>query len=228
MPFRRPYSLLFAVLATVGTAQVSHAASVLFDNTDLIASGEYGHSPVSARQAAGQTLHFDQPVILETFELYGSISGSPPRPNVTYDFSIAEFVGGMPGTVLYSVAGMVWDSSEDASIPRQFFPNIPLVANTSYIAILSREDYAEGPPPNHEISLLNANPSTGADTYPSGTIYLADTITLNSGAPWTESSRDLVFSFSALVVPIPPAAWLFGSALLGVIGVSTRRSLFPD
>ena len=44
-------------------------------------------------------------------------------------------------------------------------------------------------------------------------------------APWANSDGPLIVAnFKSTVVPVPAAVWLFGSGLLGLVGVARRRS----
>jgi len=45
---------------------------------------------------------------------------------------------------------------------------------------------------------------------------------LTPSDPWTSSAEN--YSHVTSIVPIPAAVWLFGSALLGMVGIGTRRS----
>lgn len=40
---------------------------------------------------------------------------------------------------------------------------------------------------------------------------------------WLEFQIDLAFQLKGSVVPIPPSAWLFGTGLLGLIGIARRK-----
>ncbi|NBC47721.1 MAG: hypothetical protein GVY22_06995 [Gammaproteobacteria bacterium] len=74
------------------------------------------------------------------------------------------------------------------------------------------------------------DPSTGnysgSDTG-SGFVFLDSNvvlITLDDGADVDDNHDDYVGYVRASVVPIPAAAWLFGSALVGMAGIGYRRS----
>ncbi len=46
----------------------------------------------------------------------------------------------------------------------------------------------------------------------------------NDNEAWTSSlDIDHAFSLSGTVVPIPAAIWLFGSGLIGLIGIARRK-----
>lgn len=54
-------------------------------------------------------------------------------------------------------------------------------------------------------------------------ILFTDVLPGQSGTPFGEADIDAVGAISTAVVPIPAAAWLFGTALMGLVGISRRR-----
>jgi len=77
-------------------------------------------------------------------------------------------------------------------------------------------------------NVLIANTFTGA-SFSSGTV---DGIRLSSAPQqnqsfhnWltTTSTTPVIFDFSSAAVPIPAAVWLFGSGLLGLVGMARRK-----
>jgi hypothetical protein len=65
--------------------------------------------------------------------------------------------------------------------------------------------------------------STGQDTGKFKINYLFDN-SYNGGCTGTRCSQDLV-TFTPSPVPLPAAAWLFGSALLGFVSISNRKKV---
>ena len=49
------------------------------------------------------------------------------------------------------------------------------------------------------------------------------TILTNYGSWKLDTSGMLTYTSNATVVPVPAAAWLFGSGLLGLVGVARRK-----
>jgi hypothetical protein len=68
------------------------------------------------------------------------------------------------------------------------------------------------------IDLADYNITSMALTVDSFTLVPA-----SPGNPLTTIFTDFTWTVSGSVVPIPPAAWLFGSGLLGLVGISRRR-----
>jgi len=68
-----------------------------------------------------------------------------------------------------------------------------------------------------ETGPMSSNPFTGANS------MTAETLTTALLGAWTfDSAGTLTFNGSS-AVPVPAAVWLFGSALLGLVGVSRRK-----
>ena len=111
------------------------------------------------------------------------------------------------------------------SLEVESFDNLP-----SGFAAASIEAFGTFTPIESSFLLLNGEPGPGGFLEESGVLTLGFSV---DGISEADPVFDLLTVFtsadaSVAVVPIPAAAWLFGSALIGLAGLRRRCKLDPD
>jgi len=122
-----------------------------------------------------------------------------------------------PGTFSFFVnTGLGWqtDTPEfETTISPAAFSTIHIDVSSAGISLSAGTPFMMG--------IVGAGPGTiccgvrgtQANAYPAGALYLDGSVRDN----------DLGFRTYMQVVPIPPAVWLFGSGLIGLVGIARRR-----
>ena len=101
-----------------------------------------------------------------------------------------------------------------------------LETGVKYVAFMSAVEYLDGIRGSGSVGSVGIG---GGDVYGTGDFAhqnSADTSQFTTGG-WNvaeASTVDLAFTATFSPVPIPAAVWLFGSSLLGLIGVARRRA----
>lgn len=218
--------LLLCMLATA-SFNMAHAAVVVLQPLDPTRPGEFSNLGPSNQQAADD-FTLTQGTILDSiswFGRYGADNVSAPNPTA---FSIRFFEdnAGAPTNspiLQLDITAAPVDSGSDyvmgagsPMIPWYSYsaslPALTLDADTYWVSILEND---LGTP------LVGATQWLWADTDTSGLRSIRN----NDGEAWS-SSQDInhAFSLSGTAVPVPAAFWLFGTALMGLIGFSKRKA----
>jgi hypothetical protein len=133
------------------------------------------------------------------------------------NFSLFTSGGNQPGTLVGSVDVVVPASFGSSSIDGADFsiagwgPEADLSAGSSYWLVAKGTSGLNG-------NFLGIN-WFGGPTVPNATRWFST----DGGATWGLGVGVTSLRMSVQVVPIPAAAWLFGSGLLGLIGIARRK-----
>lgn len=99
---------------------------------------------------------------------------------------------------------------------------IQLVAGQRYVAFTSAFLFSDG------IRGTAAAGGSGLDEYAGGSfVHTNSDVSGWTTQPWAASSIGVDTAFEAVFsapVPVPPSVWLFGSGLLGLIGIARRKT----
>lgn len=217
--------LLICMLATASFNMVQ-AAVVVSQPLDAAAGGEFSNLGPSNQQIADD-FALSQGIILDSISWYGRYGdASVIAPNPT-DFSI-RFFGDNAGTPemspfqTLSISATPVNSGSSytpltgaQNIPWYFYtaslPALSLGADTYWLSIL--EDDAA-------TTLSGSTQWLWAD---SGTFGLRSFRNNDSDTWNTSTDVDHAFSLSGREIPVPAAVWLFGTALIGLVGFGKRR-----
>ena len=97
---------------------------------------------------------------------------------------------------------------------------ITLTPGTKYVAFLNSSLFWDGVNSSSDVGVIPA----GIDSYGGGEFVLQATgnnfVPLITEGGWNVTTQDLAFTANFSPVPIPGAIWLFGSGLIGLIGLA--------
>lgn len=224
MKIAKQILLLLVFLITATSLGSAWAAVVVSQPLDPTKGGEYSNLGPSNQQVADD-FTLSQSVILDSVTWYGRYDDptlSVPNPT---DFAI-RFFGDNAGTpevipilslsvsAAPVVSGSFYIDVNGAQIPWYEYtaplPAFGLAADTFWLSIV--EDDA-GTTPSGTTQWL------WADTSTAGLRSFRNT----DGQPWnTGLDIDHAFSLGGTAVPVPATVWLFGTALIGLIGFGRR------
>lgn len=151
---------------------------------------------------------------LDSLEM--ALSETPASFNELIHVSVVEWSGSSAGSVLGTHDVFMDDYTGAIDFSAQ---NIQLTSGSTYAFILS-----------NDLSYYNVNDpyrNTGirvlwdVDGYADGSLWTS----YDGGTNWTiREGTDTLFATYMSPVPVPAAVWLFGSGLIGLIGLSRRRT----
>lgn len=145
-------------------------------------------------------------------------------PNFSITVQGSDFT---PATVAGSIS-VNWDPSLVAMTGYTFSSFVPLALPAPQPDnVLGAFDYAAGTfgPAQTAFDFVTLNFTALVAT--PGTDLLID---IGTGGPWVDELAGTIDAVTYVgasvttVVPVPPAVWLFGSGLLGLVGVARRRT----
>ena len=177
----------------------------------------------SCCQNFAEQVNFSDPVRLTGMDIYGDTGygafGTPVIVRIWTDDA------GQPGTLIHEFgeALSIIDRDGAASGPTNrrkhadFTTSIELAANTDYWIGMSGDSSASGFNDIKQSGLVTGAPDDSSMAEFSGTTFQGMTKDL-----YGDYLGDMAFRLEGVVVPLPAAAWLFGSALLALIGISRR------
>jgi len=171
----------------------------------------------SCCQNFGEQVSFSDPVRLDGMDIYSEEGwGTVGTPVVV---RIWSDVAGLPGTLMHEFKETLSIIDKDGAIHlgnvrkhADFTTSIVLNANTNYWIGMSG-DSSQGFNDIKQSGLLGGVDDSSMATF-SGT-------TFDSMSP--THVGDMAFRLHGAVVPLPPAVYLFGSGILGLVGLARRK-----
>ena len=135
------------------------------------------------------------------------VGGTP-----SLDILLTADAGGVPGAVIETM-NVTIGGGPAALVTATSVLNPTLLTGTTYwIATIAGADHSSE-------WMFAGNPGGG------GHIFGTPGFSYDGGASWsTLPQEEAAFRVNGSVVPVPPAVWLFGSGLLGLIGVARRKA----
>jgi len=185
---------------TAVNAGVIEQSSGVFDAA-IFAFDPIGQSFVAEDAGLGQ--------IAFSFAEFTSNTSSDGLVTMTL-YEGSGFGGTVLGSVTQDVSGSLPDAFANVINFIDFdFTGVTLTVGQTYTAAVTATDASIA------INFL------GSDGYAGGQLFESSSFGLSGCSP--SSLCDLDFRVTPSAVPVPAAVWLFGSGLLGLVGVARRR-----
>ena len=191
-----PASVFLVMLYCLPSAQ---AATIIQD------SGVYDLA-IGAYDPIGQSFVAEDPLLDAIAFAFSDMNPTWPNDPITMTlYEGAGFSGTMVTTVTQTLPDILPSTSASPEFIDFDFSGTSLVVGNTYTAAITTASY--------KVGVVYTN----LDVYANGQLFESD--------PWSDKSGDLNFRITPAVVPVPAAVWLFGSGLIGIIGVARQKKL---
>jgi hypothetical protein len=191
----------------------------------------FGGDLTSATKSFGQSFVLNQSASLMDFTFFLRGSSNPDFRPISFNFHIMSWdnTNSHPtGEILFS---QINNTTDGSAIFQEFKFNtggLNLLADT-YVAFVTIAGETGLVPQSSPTGIgFGSMGGTFSDSYTDGQ-FVFDTFAAQQfsdllGNTWNDfGAIDASFIANLQVIPVPAAAWLFGSGLLGLIGVSRRK-----
>ena len=185
------------------TSSISHATTYVIDQHNDNLTPNQGYTTGSIDTVMGQSF---SPTFnwLDHVELQLNSQGGEASAHV-------DIMDLPTGSILGSSYTLTFDSSAIVLAHFEFTP-IDISSYSSLFIRVVRDS------PRNVGAFLNGG--FDLNTYAGGQAYQSNTVCCDGFQP----DSDLWFRTGASAVPVPAAAWLFGSGLIGLVGLARRKT----
>lgn len=193
---------LLGAMSLVGSVAVPVAGAAVIEQS----AGQFD-ATIVAFDPIGQSFVAEDALLGQIAFAFSRNSNTPSDGLVTMTlFSGAGFAGASLGSVIMDLSGPLPGTLAAPQFVDFDFSGVGLTVGNTYTASVTSNDFS--------ISVVY----NGNDAYASGML-------LESGSSnLCTNGCDLNFRVTPALVPMPAAVWLFGSSLLGLIGLARCRS----